>query len=81
MGGLDAIYTRRSIRKFVLKEIPDEDVTKILKAGMTAPTAGNQQPWQFIVIRSREMFDKFINASPLFEANAPRRTCSNHGLF
>ena len=60
MDGLEAIYSRRSIRKFELKEIPDDDVIKILKAGMYAPTAGNQRPWQFIVVREREMFDKFI---------------------
>ena len=64
MDGLEAIYTRRSIRKFVMKEIHDDVVTKILKAGMSAPTAGNQRPWQFIVIREREMFDKFIEAYP-----------------
>ncbi|MBE0526846.1 nitroreductase family protein [Candidatus Thorarchaeota archaeon] len=62
MDGLEAIYSRRSIRKFVLKDIPEDDVTKILKAGMSAPTSGNQRPWQFIVIRKREMFDKFIEA-------------------
>jgi len=62
MDALEVIYTRRSIRKFVMKEIPDEDVIKILKAGMCAPTAGNQRPWQFIVVREREMFDCFMEA-------------------
>ena len=71
MDGLEAIYTRRSIRKFVLKDIPDEDVTKILKAGMAAPTAGNQQPWQFIVIRSREMLDKIVEINPYTKQMLP----------
>ena len=71
MEGLEAIYTRRSIRKFVLKEIPDDDVTKILKAGMSAPTAGNQRPWQFIVVREREMLDKFIKAYHYAEKMLP----------
>ncbi|MGY5881320.1 MAG: nitroreductase family protein [Candidatus Thorarchaeota archaeon] len=71
MDGLEAIYTRRSIRKFTLKEIPKDDVTKILKAGMCAPTAGNQRPWQFIVIQEREMFDKFIEAYPYAEKMLP----------
>lgn len=71
MDGLEAIYTRRSIRKFVLKDIPDDAVNKILKAGMAAPTAGNQQPWQFIVVRSREMLDKIVDANPYSKQMLP----------
>jgi nitroreductase len=44
MDALEAIYTRRGIRKFVLDNIPTEDIDKVLKAGMCAPTAGNQRP-------------------------------------
>ncbi len=71
MDALEAIYTRRSIRKFELKDIPDEDITKILRAGMCAPTAGNQRPWQFIVIKEREMLNHIIEANPYSKQMLP----------
>jgi nitroreductase len=58
MDAMDAILTRRSIRKYTPQEISDEIVQKLLKAAMNAPSAGNQQPWHFIVIRSREILDE-----------------------
>lgn len=48
------IYSRVSIRKF--KDIPveEEKIREILRAGMQAPSAGNQQPWEFYVVTNRE---------------------------
>ena len=51
MEVLDAIETRRSVRKFKTEEIPEEDLMKILEAGRLAPSAGNRQPWRFVVVR------------------------------
>ena len=48
---MKSIFTRRSIRKYKDKPISDEKIRKILKAGMAAPSAGNEQPWQFVVIK------------------------------
>jgi nitroreductase len=45
------IRGRRSIRKYKKKEIPDEIILKILEAGQWAPSASNNQPWRFIIIR------------------------------
>ena len=47
---LDVIHTRRSIRKFLTDPVPPQMIETILRAGMAAPSAGNQQPWHFIVI-------------------------------
>jgi nitroreductase len=46
-------------------------VTKILQAGMCAPTSGNQRPWQFIVIRERAMIDRIIEAYPYSKQMLP----------
>jgi len=46
----EAIRTRRSIRKFKNDHIPEDTINKILEAANLAPTAGNRQPWEFIVI-------------------------------
>ena len=71
METLEAINTRRSIRKFILRDVPDDAVTKILQAGMCAPTSGNQRPWQFIVIRERAMIDRIIEAYPYLKQMLP----------
>ena len=51
---LKEILNRRSIRKYKDKEIPDEVVAKLLHAAMQAPSANNQQPWEFIVVKNKE---------------------------
>lgn len=50
MNTLEAINKRRSIRKFLDKEIPRETIDKILDAATQAPSAKNLQPWKFIVV-------------------------------
>ena len=63
MGTLDFITLRRSIRKYSNKKVSAELVQKILEAGMSAPSAENQQPWQFIVINKKNLLTKiaYIN--------------------
>lgn len=48
------VSTRRSIRSFTGQPVSDEHVETILRAAMSAPSAGNQQPWHFIVLRDKE---------------------------
>ncbi len=55
MDTMKAILERRSIRKYRDSEIPQNDIDEILKAAMYAPSAGNQRPWEFIIIKSSEM--------------------------
>jgi nitroreductase len=62
MDAMQAIVGRRSIRKYRQGEVPDEMVRQLLEAAMSAPSAGNEQPWHFIVIRDREI----LNAIPRF---------------
>ncbi|MFP4084978.1 MAG: nitroreductase family protein [Desulfonatronovibrio sp.] len=54
MDVMDALFTRRSIRKYKDKPVADEQVKTILEAAMMAPSAGNAQPWQFVVCRDKE---------------------------
>jgi nitroreductase len=67
---MDAIFKRRSIRRFTSQNIPEEAIKKILSAGMNAPSAGNEQPWQFIVIREKETLSKIAQCSPYARAAA-----------
>lgn len=54
MDALKAIQTRRSIRKYTKQPIEKEKIEILLKAAMSAPSAGDLQPWDFIVITQRE---------------------------
>ncbi|WP_432738705.1 nitroreductase family protein [Maridesulfovibrio sp. FT414] len=57
MDLFEAIYSRRSIRKYEDKPVSEELVKELLGAAMMAPSAGNAQPWQFIVVDDREKLD------------------------
>ncbi len=54
MSLFEAIHTQRSVRHFSAKPVHEELVEAILEAAIRAPSAGNRQPWHFIVIRDRE---------------------------
>lgn len=55
---MNTIFQRRSIRKYENKSVEKEKIEKILKAAMQAPSAGNQQPWEFLVIENKETLKK-----------------------
>lgn len=69
----EAIVTRRSIRKFTTDPVADEDVRLLLKCAMSAPSASNQQAWQFVVIRDESMRQTVSKSSPYtgMAAHAP----------
>lgn len=66
MDLFDAIHHRRSVRRFLADPIPADVVERLLRAAMAAPSAGNQQPWQFVVIDDRSTLD----AVPRFHQHA-----------
>lgn len=51
----DVIFKRRSIRRYKEKEVEQEKIIKLLRAGMAAPSACNLQVWEFIVVTEKEM--------------------------
>lgn len=61
---MDAIFNRRSVRSYSEKEISKEDIEKILKAGMKAPSAGNEQVWEFIVTKDRSKMLEITSFNP-----------------
>ena len=61
---MDAILNRKSIRKYKDIKVSDEIVEELLKAGMAAPSAGNEQPWEFIVLRGKEIMKKITEVHP-----------------
>jgi nitroreductase len=75
--------TRRSIRKYKPGTIPENKLRKILEAAMNAPSAGNQQAWQFIVVREKETLLKITDIHPysqmLKQAGAAIVICGDLG--
>jgi nitroreductase len=64
METLETIFTRRSIRKYKNDEIPEELIKKLLEAAMYAPSAGNEQPWHFIIIDDKKILNKIPEFHP-----------------
>ncbi len=64
MDVIDAIRTRRSIRQFESRAVPEPILTELLQAAMSAPSAGNQQPWCFVVIDDRALLDRIPPINP-----------------
>ena len=52
MNVIDAMYQRRSIRRYQDTPVEDEKIEILLKAAMAAPSAHNAQPWHFVVAKS-----------------------------
>jgi nitroreductase len=55
MDAMEALLTRRSIRRYAARPIPDSLVRAVLEAAMNAPSAGNQQPWHFVLLTDRRL--------------------------
>jgi len=60
----DAILSRRSIRKYTDQGVSEELVVGLLRAAMAAPSAGNQQPWQFIIVRDSGLLQSISTSQP-----------------
>lgn len=64
MDALEAIMTRRSIRRFADKRPTEGEIRSLLEAAMQAPSARNHQPWYFVVIDDRGLLDAVSGFHP-----------------
>lgn len=69
----DLLENRSSVRKFLDKPVEQEKIDFILKAAMTSPTAANQRPWHFYIVKNKEILEELSKTSPYAGpvANAP----------
>lgn len=70
---LTALRTRRSVRAYTHEPVSDKDLDTVLAAAQLAPSAANEQPWDFVVIRDPKTLAKVgdINPYAAFAARAP----------
>lgn len=64
MDAMECILSRTSIRSFTDTPVSAAEVSKLLEAGMAAPSAVNMQPWMFVVINKRELLDSLAEKLP-----------------
>jgi nitroreductase len=58
LGFFETVAGRRSVRQYKPTPVPDEHLARILDAGRQAPTAGNEQPWRFLVVRDEKKVER-----------------------
>ncbi len=61
---MEAIFTRRSVRQYTDRPVADEAVAKLLAAAMAAPSAGDERPWEFIVVTGRDAREEIMSVHP-----------------
>ncbi|MBL7080211.1 nitroreductase family protein [Candidatus Bathyarchaeota archaeon] len=61
MEPVDALLTRRTVRKYAKTPIPQEKIDRILEAGRQSPSAVNRQPWHFILVTDQKTKDRLGN--------------------
>ena len=68
MDTMDAILSRRSIRKYTKEPVPKEVLNQLLEAAMSSPSAGNEKLWHFIAIDDRQILDEIPKYHPYADA-------------
>ncbi len=67
---MEAILKRRSVRQYKDEDVDEGSLKKILAAGMSAPSAGNEQPWHFIVVKQKKTLQALGACGPYARAAA-----------
>ena len=72
---IDTIYDRRSVRKYIDKEVNPDIVDEILRAGMFAPSGCNKQPWHFVVFNEKDLIQEIKAMHPYASALSTAPVC------
>lgn len=84
MDAIEALLTRRSIRRFVREPVPAATVDTLLAVLFSSPSAADARPWHFVVIDRPALLDALADAMPkcdmLREAPAAMLVCADPGL-
>jgi nitroreductase len=64
MDVLDAVHTRRSTRNFTDEPVSAEKIDMLIRAAMAAPSANNERPWRFVIVRNRDTLTQLAQATP-----------------
>ena len=62
----EAIYSRRAVRQFTGEAVDERTIRELIDAAVQAPSAVNQQPWSFSVVRDKAVLDQISNDSKAY---------------
>ena len=71
---MSCMYHRISVRKYEDRPVEKDWILEILRAGMQAPSAGNQQPWEFYVVEDSDKIQALAASSPYAGCAAGAKT-------
>ena len=81
---LETIFNRSSVRSYSDKQVEKDQIMTLLRAGMSAPSAVNKQPWAFVVIDDKDLMgkigDEFKNAGMVKKASCAIIVCGDMNL-
>jgi nitroreductase len=90
VGLLEAILSRRSVRRYTSEPVSDDSIKELLRAAMSAPSAGNEQPWHFVTIRDKKTmreiqkfhpFARMLDEAPVAILVCGDRNCEKYKGF
>ena len=74
----EAIYTRRAVREFTAVPVPDETLRELIDAAVQAPSAVNQQPWSFCVVRDKLLLARISGEAKAYMLRTSPMALSHH---
>lgn len=74
----EAIYTRRAVREFTAEPVDEPTIHQLIDAAIQAPSAVNQQPWSFCVVRDKAVLDQISNESKAYMLRTSQAALSHH---
>jgi nitroreductase len=74
----EAIYTRRAVREFTAEPVDERTIRQLIDAAIQAPSAVNQQPWSFCVVRDKSILDRISNDAKAHILRTSQAALSHH---
>jgi nitroreductase len=74
----EAIYSRRAVRQFTAEAVDERTIRELIDAAVQAPSAVNQQPWSFSVVRDKVVLDQISNDSKAYMLRTSQMALSHH---
>jgi len=69
----EAIFTRRSIRKFTGETVDDKTLELVIRAGRQEPSANNKHPWHFVIVKDEKLLKNISDGHPTVTTSAVDR--------
>jgi nitroreductase len=74
----EAIYTRRAVRDFTAEPVDENTLRQLIDAAIQAPSAVNQQPWSFCVVRDKALLARISNDAKAYMLRTSQMAASQH---